>query len=51
MRLQGLNQANNKTHPAASAASPQPVYATASGDLVIGRRFQVIKQTHPEQTC
>lgn len=47
MRVEGLNQTNNSTHPAAPAISTQPVYATASGDLVIGNRVQLIKQTLP----
>ena len=50
LRVEGLNATNNSVHPADPANpsfSTQPVYATSTGDLVIGRKYTVIKQTLP----
>jgi hypothetical protein len=49
IRLEGLNQTNNTTHPASPAISTLPIYATVDGDLVIGTRTKVISQTLPGQ--
>ncbi len=49
IRLEGLNQTNNTTHPASPAISTLPIYATVDGDLVLGTRTKVISQTLPGQ--
>ncbi|ETZ22432.1 hypothetical protein [Pedobacter sp. V48] len=45
MRVDGLNQVNNSTHPASPAISVLPLYATTNGELVISsnRVNQIVK--------
>jgi hypothetical protein len=47
MRVEGLNQTNNATHPASPAISTLPLYATSLGELVVGNRYTIIQQTLP----
>ena len=45
VRVGGLNQTNNPAQPASPAISTLPLYATVSGDLVIGSRGQRVVQS------
>lgn len=47
IRLEGLNQTNNAAHPASPTISTLPMYATANGDLVVGKRIKLIYQNLP----
>jgi len=50
VRVDGLNQTNNSAHPASPAISTLPLYATLNGDMVIGKKVQIIAQTLPGGT-
>lgn len=47
IRLEGLNQTNNTLHPASPSVSTLPMYATSNGDLVLGKRTQILYQSLP----